>query len=641
MCGICGIYDSFGVCSADLQNMLERLRHRGPDDRGLYLDGAAALGSTRLSIIDVEGGHMPIANENGSIHIVHNGEIYNYRLLRDELEKKGHRFKTRTDTEVILHLYEELDVECVRRLRGMFAFAIWDKNRDRLFLARDRIGQKPLFYTVLDHGLLFASEVKALLTHPSVKRRMNLESVYHYLSLRFIPSPETMFQNIHKLPPAHYLVFERGRLQIARYWDIDFTKKQKFTESDLVNHLEQLLQETITSHMISDVPVGAFLSGGLDSGTIVSLMQRRNGEKTSTFAIGTEEGSFNELPYAKMLADHCHTNHFDQCVRADLINRLPEMISHLDEPSDPIAACMFHAAALAAQHVKVVLGGDGGDELFAGFDRYAGIERLQLFNQFPARMARVFIAQYLKIALENYSYKSHGQKLRWFVAVSNQKDPAHQYADATLFFRFNHEQKRRLFASSVYNAVGHLNSAEIIAAPFKTDHAESLVDKMIYSDMVTRLPEHTLMLTDRMTMAHGLEARSPYLDHKLVEFMASVPVEFKIKGSTLKYVLRRIAAKHLPDKIVKREKQGFMFPVAFWFRNELYSFLKSSLASSRLVKEGILQPQLMLQMLEEHRTNRVDHHVRLWMLLSLDLWYQIFIENKSIPAVIEELQSYR
>lgn len=641
MCGICGIYDSQGVNRNDLQAMMNRLRHRGPDDSGTHVNHKIALGSTRLSIIDINGGHMPISNEKGTIYIVFNGEIYNYRILRIELEKRGHQFKSQSDTEVILHLYEDLGEDCVKWLKGMFALAIWDEEKDRLFIARDRIGQKPLFYALIGQTLIFASEVKALLTHRLIDRQINMASIYHYLSLRFIPSPDTMFSQIQKLPPAHYLIYQQGQLKISRYWEIDFTKKQKLSESDIIENLENLLKNTIESHLISDVPVGAFLSGGLDSSIIVSMMAGKDKKTPSTFSIGTEEQSFNELPYARMVADHCRTNHYDQCVHAGLISRLPEMIWHLDEPSDPIAACMFHAAGLAAKHVKVVLGGDGGDELFGGFDRYLGINRLQMLNRFTVGIPRKLIKAYLAFGSEDYSYKSLGQKLRWFAMVSGKKHPAYQYADATIFFRFGHDQKRQLFGQPFYRELAHLDSAHIITEPFETGSAESLTDKMIYSDLVTRLPEHTLMLTDRMTMAHGLEARSPFLDHELVEFMASVPAGLKIKGNTLKYILRRIAARHLPKKIVKRKKQGFMFPIAFWFRNEWYGFLKPFLLSSRLVKEGILQPHIINQLLEEHRANKVDHHVRLWMLLNLDLWYQIYIENLSYELLIDNIQSYR
>jgi asparagine synthase (glutamine-hydrolysing) len=638
MCGICGKYSANGVHVEELKNMMNAIIHRGPDDEGFYINGAIALGCRRLSIIDLESGNMPIANEDQSIWIVYNGEIYNYKFLRKELQAKGHVFKTKTDTEVIVHLYEEMAEGCLERLHGMFAFALWDQREQKLFLARDRIGQKPLFYSQNHEGFWFASEVKSILAADNMEREIDFESVFHYLSLRFIPSPGTMFRRIKKLPPGHYLTLQNGQTNIKRYWDVFFHEKQALSEGAFAEGLRHRLKETVSSHLVGDVAIGVFLSGGLDSSTIVALMANGTSTPATTFAVGVKEQDFNELPYAKMVADHCHTRHIEKCVDPNLIKMLPRIIWQLDEPSDPIAACMFQAAEMAAQHVKVVLGGDGGDELFGGFDRYRGLGKLDIYNQIPAAIRQAIVAPLISRIPENFAYKSYTQKLRWVQQVSSLPDAAARYAEATFFFRFNAEQKQALLSEALWRKVQHLNSADIIAAQFNKSNASDPVDKMIYTDLMTRLPEHSLMLTDRMTMAHGLEARSPFLDHQLVEYLAAFPADLKIRGRKLKYILRKIAKDFLPEIIVHREKQGFMFPVAYWFRHELFDFLHDFLLASHFVKEGFIKRESVLKLLTEHKNNKIDHHVRLWMLLNLELWHQIYIESRA-PEMLEDKMS--
>jgi asparagine synthase (glutamine-hydrolysing) len=609
MCGICGKYSQKGVSQEELSDMLQAIAHRGPDDEGVYVNGQIGLGNRRLSIIDLIGGRQPICNEDQSIWIVYNGEIYNYRDLRKELKQNGHIFRTKSDTEVIIHLYEELGERCVDKLNGMFAFAIWDEKDQKLLLARDRLGQKPLFYARSNGDFLFASEIKAILAANKQKREIDYESLHHYLSLRFIPSPQTLLRSIKKLPPAHILIWQDNQIHLTRYWHLSFRNKLKLSESEFIDGLEEKLHHTIESHLISDVPVGAFLSGGMDSSMIVAIMAKSVGDSFQTFAIGVKEQSFNELPYARMVADRYHTKHIEHIVESDMIQLLPKMIWYLDEPSDPIAACQFHAAELAAGHVKVVMGGDGGDELFAGFDRYLGVNYIDYYNLIPDRLS----------SLQNMSQR---------------------YAEATCFFRFSHQDKQALFSDELWRRLGNLNSADVIVSQFENSHADDAIDKMLYADFMTRLPEHSLMLTDRMTMAHGLEARSPFLDHQLVEFLAAFPSKLKIRGRKLKYVLRRIAQQYLPDEIVKRKKQGFMFPIAFWFGNELYNFLESFLIDSYFVKQGLFKKDSVLRLLEDHRKNRVDNHVRLWMLLNLEIWYRIYIEGSDWKTVGDNMRRY-
>jgi asparagine synthase (glutamine-hydrolysing) len=400
------------------------------------------------------------------------------------------------------------------------------------------------------------------------------------------------------------------------------------------------LVETVESHLVSDVPVGAFLSGGMDSSMIVALMAKDLQRQPQTFAVGVEEQDFNELPYAKIVAGHYGTCHVERRVQSDLIRLLPQIVWHLDEPSDPIAACMFHAAALASQHVKVVLGGDGGDELFAGFDRYAGLGYVDAYAHVPYPIRQHLIAPVLEHIPDSFTYKSTTQKLRWLHQLAQLPTAGQRYAEATCYFRFNHDDKRHLFGDSAWQMVRHLQSADVIVQQFNQAPADTVLDRMLYTDFMTRLPEHSLMLTDRMTMAHSLEARSPFLDHELVSYLAAFPGHLKIRGRQLKYILRKLAKDYLPREIVEREKQGFMFPVAYWFRNELYPFIEHYLLDSYFVREGIFQKAEVELLLEEHRQSRVDHHVRLWMLLNLELWRQITIEQCDLETVRERLVSY-
>jgi asparagine synthase (glutamine-hydrolysing) len=640
MCGICGKYSPEGVSLEDVRSMAQVIAHRGPDDQGYYVNGRIGLGNRRLSIIDLKGGHQPIGNEDGTIQVAFNGEIYNYPTLREELQQKGHIFQTNSDTEVIVHLYEELGERCIERLQGMFAIAIWDAQQQKLLLARDHLGQKPLFYALEGDTFLFASEIKGILAASRTKPAIDYESLHHYLSLRFIPPPRTMLQHIKKLPPAHILVLQEGAITILRYWDLSFREKRDLTEAEFMTELRERLSQTVASHLISDVPVGAFLSGGMDSSMVVAMMAQEENRPFQTFAIGVSEQDFDELPYARLVADYHHTTHVEKRVQSDLIQSLPEMIWHLDEPSDPIAACQYHAAALAAQHVKVVLGGDGGDELFAGFDRYIGVGYVDNYARIPGFIRQQLIGSILEWLPEDFSYKSSTQKVRWMQQLALLPTMAERYAEATLFFRFNHSQKQALYGPRLWEQVGHIHSANIIVEQFNNALADDPIDRMLYADYMTRLPEHSLMLTDRMTMAHGLELRSPFLDHELVSFMASFPSDLKIRNRELKYVLRKLGADYLPQEILERDKQGFMFPVAYWFRNELYPFLREYLLNGYFVQAGIFRRENVLQLLQEHKQNRVDHHVRLWMLLNLTIWYELYINHNSIESVKADMMRY-
>ena len=638
MCGICGKYSPSGIKTEELNAMLDTLVHRGPDDSGCYLNANIGLGSRRLSIIDLATGKQPISNEEGTIWVVQNGEIYNYQALRRQLEARGHSFHTNSDTEVVVHLYEEFGEHCVEQLGGMFAFALWDERQQKLLLARDRIGQKPLFYSYDGSDFLFGSEMKAILALYRQAPELDSLAMHDYLSLRFIPPPRTIFKHIQKLPPAHTLVFHDGEIRLRRYWQLSFREKLTMSEPEIIEALREQLKRTVESHLISDVPIGAFLSGGLDSSLIVAILTGDLARKTKTFSIGVEESDFDELPFARMVAEQYGTQHVEERVSANLIQSLPDMIWHLDEPSDPIAACMFQAAQLASRHVKVVLGGDGGDELFAGFDRYIGSRYIDVYSLMPLPLRQGLMGPMLDRLPDSFTYKSLTQKLRWVHQLSLQATAAEQYAEATCFFRFTHEEKRALYSDPLWKELGEKNSTVAITEPFNHAEADDLLDRMLYTDFVTRLPEHSLVLTDRMSMAHGLEARSPFLDHELVEFLARVPAKIKVQNNQPKFLMRKLAADYLPAPILQRQKQGFMLPIAYWFRNDLFPVIKQMLEHSYFVREGWFRRESIQRLLDEHRNNRYDHHVRLWMLLTLELWHQLYIEDVNKEVLTEKLQ---
>jgi asparagine synthase (glutamine-hydrolysing) len=639
MAGIYGKVSTDGVTEQELSRMSRALAHRGPDDEGVYIHNEIGMGCRRLSVRDPQGGRQPISNEDESIWVVHNGEIYNYAQLRKSLEHKGHVFRTQTDTEVIVHLYEEFGERCPEKLRGMFAFALWDKNRHRLILARDHLGQKPLFYSQVGGQLVFASEVKAIVSAQSTLSDIDYESLQHYLSLRFIPAPGTMLRQIKKLPPAHVLVYEDGSTSLSRYWDLSFRKKLPSTEAELIEGLREKLRETVASHVISDVPVGAFLSGGLDSSIIVAMMAKSLSPQFPTFSVGVEDTEFNELPYAREVSRYCGTKQVETCAKVDIIGLLPHLIWSLDEPSDVVGASKYLASQLASTQVKVVLGGDGGDELFAGFDRYSAVSLVDYYARIPQFVRQIFFNPIISRIPASFRYESIAEKLRWVRQVSALPSVAERFAEAVCFFRFNHGDKHALLSDRVWQEVSHIDSSDLIVNLIASSQADDPIDQMVYTDYMMRLPEHSLMLTDRLGMAHGVEVRSPLVDHELVEYVARFPVRMKIRGKQRKYAQRKVAERELPAVIADRKKRGFRLPLASWFGNELYPFLHRFRSESQCVREGILRKDTVLRLLEEHRDRHIDHHVRLWMLLSLEVWFRLVIQGSEPASVAESIKS--
>ncbi len=629
MCGITGIIAPHS--DEIIKDITRVLTHRGPDEEGYYSDKYISLGQRRLSINDLSTGTQPISNEDNSLQLICNGEIYNSPKLRDSLIKSGHKFKTTTDVEVILHLYEEYGKDCVKHLRGMFAFAIWNTKDRSLFIARDHMGQKPLFFFKKNGILVFASEVKAVLKSDLVKPEIDLDGLWHYISLRFMPDQYSLFKNIRKLPAASWLYWKDDKIKIHRYWDLDFKDKLPKDENEIEEGLNNLLLETTKMHLLSDVPVGTFLSGGIDSSTITAMVAELTGKSFPTFSIGVKEQGFNELPYAKMVSDKYKLDPHNKIVEADLIHLIPSMIYHMDEPSDPFGVGVYLVSQVASEHVKVVLGGDGGDENFAGYDRFAGNKIVDYYKILPSWVRKSVIKKITDKIPESFGYKSFAQKAAWLNEMSLY-DHGDRYAQSMSFLRFTQDAKQKLFTGEARSKVEDYDSISKILRFFDSNNVSELVDRMLYTDLMTRMPDHLLMIVDRMSMAHSLESRSPLVDYKLVEYAASIPGELKLKGKNLKYILKKVASRYLPKELIYREKQGFGFPIALWMRSELAGFLKNLFSRSRFIELGIFNKSYVEQLLDEHLSGKKDHNFRLWILLNLEIWYRLYFENESIES---------
>lgn len=632
MCGIAGIISPTHreVIGAMTQAMI----HRGPDGDGYYADEHMALGQRRLSIIDLDGGKQPIANETGTLQLVCNGEIYNSPELRERLIRAGHAFKTKTDVEVILHLYEDHGRDCVKHLRGMFAFAIWDSVKRTLFLARDHLGQKPLFFYCQGQDFLFASEIKALFASGLVQPEIDLEGLWHYVSLRYIPDQYSLFREVRKLPAATSLLWDNGGIEFERYWQPDFRNKLAGDEDQIANELDAMLLDTVKLHLLSDVRVGAFLSGGIDSSTVAAMMARVSGERVPSFSIGVREQQFNELPYARMVTERYGMEAHERVVEADLIHLIPSMIYHMDEPADPFGIGIYLVSRVASERVKVVLCGDGGDENFAGYDRFAGQRLVDYYCLLPEWLRRQVIKRLVRLIPESFGYKSLAQKAAWMNEMSF-FTRGERYAQSMSFLRFMPQAKEQLFTTGARRRIKDDNSVAKVLQYFEADNVEDLVDRMLYTDLMTRMPDHLLAVVDRMSMAHSLEARPPLIDYKLVEYAASIPGAMKLKGRSLKYMLKKVAAKYLPNELIEREKQGFAFPIGIWIRTQLRDFVRNLFAESRLVAEGIFEKGYIDQLLTEHLDGRADHNFRLWILINLEFWYRLYFENQNVDSLQE------
>jgi asparagine synthase (glutamine-hydrolysing) len=629
MCGIAGFIDPENLSDAEqaadiLDRMCRVITHRGPDDQGTLVEGRAALGMRRLSIIDLAGGRQPISGCNGAVTIVFNGEIYNYRELQSELEARGHRFRTHSDTETIVHAYEEYGDACVERLRGMFAFALWDERAQKLFIARDRAGKKPLYYALTPRGtLVFGSELKSLLEHPEVEREVNPRAIDAYLTLGYVPDPMCVLAGIQKLPPGHDLTFAGGRVALKQYWDFPFAETAAepphVRAEDYLEELRALLDEAVRVRLISDVPLGAFLSGGIDSSAIVGIMSRHTAQPVKTFSIGFHEDDFNELKYARVAAKHFGTDHHEFIVTPDICHIVDELAWHFDEPfADSSAVPTYMVSKLAREHVTVALSGDGGDELFAGYTRYATEQRRSHFTRLP-RAVRRHLMQPLSHHLPHGAW---GRNYLHNISL----DATERYLDSvSVFTALN---RRSLYTGDFSRQLAEGSSA---AARFR-HYAGRVpgadpVNALLYLDSKTYLPGDILTKVDRMSMAVSLEARAPLLDHKLIEFVTRLPASLKMRGLEGKHIFKRAISDFVPAEILNRPKQGFGVPINRWINVELRERIRETITEPRARERGYAEPAYIKRLLDEHERGRRDHSTQLWSLFMLELWHRAFMDD--------------
>lgn len=624
MCGICGYSYADPARPVErslLQRMNDAMYHRGPDSEGLYVHDNVGIAMRRLAIIDLVTGNQPLANEDHTVWIVFNGEIYNYPELRPQLEARGHVFRTNSDTEAIVHLYEEYGTGCLQHLRGMFAFAIWDARQRRLFLARDRLGQKPLYYSRFDSALLFGSELKCLLNYPGMPREIDLEALHHYLSLQYIPDPWTAFKGIHKLPPAHYLLWHDGQVQIRRYWDLAYVPQSQLSLEEATCRLREVVTEAVRIRLLSDVPLGAHLSGGIDSSIIVGLMAELTDQPVKTFAIGFNETHFNETPYARQVAQQFGTDHYEFVLEPDALDVLPKMMGHFDEPFADLAAMpTWYLARMTRQHVTVALNGDGGDEAFAGYRRYYGDQVANAYRMVPDLLRDGVLRQLLQRLPVQTNRPRATSLVEGLRQLTHAASMTHAASKVRWDEYFSEAEKWNLYQDDVRQAMIGLPTAALLEEVFGQAQASNRLDRTLYTDMHTYLPGALLPKVDRMTMAHALEARSPFLDHKVMELTASFPAAWKVRGRQTKWILRKTFADLLPPAVEKRGKVGFMVPFGAWLRGTLYEPVYDLLLGPDAHLTHLLRREAVEQTVQAHMNGQADNASRVWALLSLETW---------------------
>jgi asparagine synthase (glutamine-hydrolysing) len=626
MCGITGIVSQ----SADLEligPMTKALSHRGPDGVGAWSDGLCSLGHRRLAIIDLsEKGKQPLSNEDETIWIVFNGEIYNFRELRAELQCLGHEFDSHTDTEVIVHAYEQWDTSCVNRFRGMFAFAIWDQEKRRLFLARDRVGKKPLYYADNGKCFTFASELQGLLQNPEVQQEVDLEAVDSYLSWGYVPAPMTGFKNVWKLPPAHFLVLDvrpdGTDMRVERYWDLQYAPKIVIGELEAGEHLREKLTAAVRYRLISDVPLGAFLSGGIDSSIVVGLMAQVSGARVKTFSIGFDDNDYNELRFARAIAERWDTDHTEMIVKPDELAILPKLVRHYGEPyADSSAIPTFYVSQIARSGVTVALNGDGGDESFAGYHRYAATRIADRIASLAfLGSAAAVLARFLPDAIDA---KNLVRRAKRFLSVVHEDRPA-RYGNWVSYFTA--ARKKELYAPYLAETVAATNWQYWMENLWQEVGNLESVDAAMAVDIKSYLPYDLLTKVDIASMANGLEARSPFLDHMVMEFAAQLPAQLKLRGRESKHLLKRTFADLLPVENVRRRKMGFGVPIAKWLRTSSRELLQDTLLSKRARERGYFKPDRIEHLVREHLAERADYSFQLWNLLMLELWHQEFLD---------------
>jgi asparagine synthase (glutamine-hydrolysing) len=607
-----------------LAQMCALIAHRGPDGQDVWLERDVGLGHRRLAIIDLsDGGRQPMAYADGRLRITFNGEIYNYRELRSDLQSRGHRFRTQSDTEVILAAYAEYGTSCVQRLNGMFAFAIWDRVDRTLFLARDRVGKKPLYYRFDEDGIAFASEPKAFLAEPGFSSRPDLSAIDWYLSYQYVPVPMSALAGVRRLEPAHYLVVRGDTAEPQQYWRLRYGRKVTLSEQEAAEQVLAGLDAAVRRRLVSDVSLGAFLSGGIDSASIVALMARATGAAVKTFSIGFEEDAFNELPFARLIAERYATDHHEFIVRPDAVAIVPKIAWHYNEPyADSSAIPTFYLSELTRRHVTVALNGDGGDESFGGYDRYRAVVLAQRYGRVPGVVRRM-IAAALKALPVTQSRSTLGRARRFAEAMELPVERRY----CRWMMHFTPEMKAWLCTPAFREAAGARDPEEWVLRHYRASDAPDLLDATLDADVHTYLPDDLLVKVDIATMAHGLEARSPLLDYELMEFAASLPSTYKVKGGIKKYILKKAVEALLPAAILSRPKVGFGVPIEQWFRKELREFAADLLLSQRAIERGYFRKAGIERLLEEHVKGTHPWHYQLWNLVMLEMWHRQVVDE--------------
>lgn len=633
MCGICGSFDQAGQCADPslVQRMTAILHHRGPDDQRLYSDGPIALGMARLAIIDLSpAAHQPMPNEDETVWIVYNGETYNHRELRKDMEAKGHRYRSRSDAETVLHLYEECGEACVDHLRGMYALAVWDAPRHKLFLAVDRLGVKPLYYAQVDDAFLFASELKAVLLHPAIQREVDVVSLDEYMRYCYVPAPRTIFRGLHRLPPAHCISVQEGQVIVRRYWELRFQPDYGRSEQKWVEETRDLLRRCVQDELESDVPLGALLSGGIDSSSIVALMSQANDRPVHTFTIGfsskeRDYGHYDETAYARLVARRFGTDHHEMVVEPQVLDVLPRIVWHFDEPFANVTAIpTWYLCQMARQHVTVALAGAGGDEDFGGYPRYLAARFLAAYFALPETL-REGLLKRLALALpqrpDGYFVLN---RVRKFI-LGAQAGPSATYRHWTSVI--SDEQRSLLYSPDLSQELARRSEPTAVDALLAEADGDSLLNRIFYADLKTYLPDNLLTYSDRMASSHSLEMRVPFCDHRLVEFAASIPPQLKLKGFSLKYLLKRAMDGLLPHQVLYRRKQGFSVPLGYWLKNELLPLAEAMLSPRRIHQHGYFNASAVQTMLDEHISGRADHSARLWALTVFELWHTLYLDE--------------
>jgi len=626
MCGIVGFVNRRGAADREVvEGMNCAIVHRGPDEDGFYVKDNVALGMRRLSIIDLASGQQPIRNRDGSKWIVYNGEIYNYRELRKGLEERGHQFYTNSDTEAIVHLYDEFGEGCLEHLRGMFAFAIWDERAKSLFLARDRVGKKPILYSHQPNGdLIFGSEFQALLKHPSISREVDYEAIDSYLSYLCVPAPLTAFKSIRKLEPGHWLRWKGGVIETKRYWQPDFSKKIKISEGEAIEETLRIVGEATKMRLISEVPLGAFLSGGVDSSIVVALMARESSQPVKTFSIGFEEQDYSELKYARRVAEHVGAEYNEFTIRPNALEVLPTLVEHYGEPyADPSAIPTYYVSRESRKYVTVALNGDGGDESFVGYERHVAMKYAELYKKLPAPLRRSLIEPALGAIPAPTNFRNRFVRFQRFLRAASMPKAERYFAWLSTF---DDEAKRELYTRELASRANGSSPIIYLEKNIGTANGKGIIDASLLADLMHYLPNDLLVKVDIASMANSLEARSPLLDHKVIEFAASLPENIKQSGTETKSLLKKVAARLVPRDVIYRQKMGFAVPIKYWLGNELQEFTRDILLSEKARSRGLFNGDVVERLIDEQRRDTKDNSWKIWTLLMLELWFQRFID---------------